>query len=1593
MENNNEEKSNISDSLLSAFDQLKTTIFGEDDPEIKVLDSDIADTISTLSYIINDKDAFNYAESLKNIITSSLDSSSFENNSANSFTTHPDTARRFSRYVNASEIENSITYCARALKVLCDSITSPDNVTDKSFSFSIASNNDDSLEKHVSNLEDITDNLLLDDEIYNIVYQTLKYGDLFIEICDYKSHEVPLTQSLYLTETLKGNTIKEKKKILKESSQEFSIDTIKIQTENKTFKDLYKTESFDPGDNITNAYLEQEDKTLKEITIELIEDVNQDTLDELNLIRESIFNKKLSASQKILNEGGELADYMKDSDKQEENESDKVNKINDKIKDKETDTHDLQDVRVIIHDPRRIIKIQSDKYKINLGYLILPIKSDKKTNNFLSNNSNSNHSTSQYTGGGFNINTFDSAQGVDKVYDDIVKIIKKYVNSNSLAIDSEETKELLKRAIKEMEIDSNNLKIRYVSPEKMEHFALNSSNNFPYGEGIFEKVLFQAKQYIILKTALTIKRVSDATEKRIISVDTTTPRNARNLVESIKEKLRKSKYSIDTFGNIGSISSIITNFDAYIIPMNKDRSYVKFDTLPPASDLKSMSEDLKTYRDEIIGGLDVPPSYVNIEENLSACVSRTYIELSNGKNIQLKELIERFENGEEFEVLSYDEKLGVVFPNKVKWAGYTQYNVPVYKVTLDNNESIYVTKGHKLMRRDGTYDPVENIKVGDSLMPYYVKPTNYAKNRHGNHVQYDKVFHPGVNIWDWAHTSYARYWNLVQEKEHVHHIDMNPRNNSTNNLIGLTPEQHCSIHSRTRDFTYEDLLELQTNRKALMELAQPGLTYQSMNCKVCNKEFKKTISLNKVTCSNECLKEYRKVTGMMSWESRKEKSDYKTINKNCFFCNNEIKYTPSDPYIKSLAQKPYLVPSCENLVCAEKARGMNLSLSKSNGKRFSNIEVRNCEICNSDFVFSDSKSQEEKKFQTVCYETKCINTKLARTHSCKRKNGKTFNCMICDKEFYRPLSYLKNIKNEATLTCGDKDCFKQSMAIINKAKVKEEEPILLNHKVIKIELLTEGVDCGDISVDHYHNFAIGSGVFIHNSNKCLTFDTEINLTNGSIVLLKDLIDEYETTGSISNKWTYSYNKETGKIVPGEIGWAGRTRLNAELVEVLLDNDTVITTTPDHKFMLRNGEWCEAKDLKENDSLMPLYVKNANNTNNKKEPYTKVYHPGINKWEYTHRSFAISNGLVKEGDSNTVIHHVDFNPRNNDPINFKPLSRKEHIELHRSMGHIESKSLYGTFVKMECPMCNVIFDKHYNSKQSTCLSEECKFKLKSINSKKMMDKRYEGRSVTLKCPYCSIEFKRKKSYVDNIKYNNITCGSKECFKQSFVDLSKLDERKEVCSKGGKKGSIKLVEYIKENGAYLKDKTKETHPEHYKKRHETLLKNKDKILNHKVVSVTFLTETQDTGCINVKEYHNFAVHNSVIVSNSSLAHESYMFAETINSYQRFFERHLFSLFSKIYRFSYKEKLSKDIRVQFPPPKFLRIEREADAAEASIRLINSYQSQGIPVEYLKSKFLPMNWKEIDEFKIKEQLEKRDEPAQIIPPDGQMNNTGGFN
>jgi len=102
--------------------------------------------------------------------------------------------------------------------------------------------------------------------------------------------------------------------------------------------------------------------------------------------------------------------------------------------------------------------------------------------------------------------------------------------------------------------------------------------------------------------------------------------------------------------------------------------------------------------------------------------------------------------------------------------------------------------------------------------------------------------------------------------------------------------------------------------------------------------------------------------------------------------------------------------------------------------------------------------------------------------------------------------------------------------------------------------------------------------------KCLRKNSQITLLDGSTPTIKELAESDK-----KEFWVWAATAR-GDVIPALAKSVRITGHASRFVRVHLDNDEFIDTTIDHKYMLRDGSWIEAKDLKPDNSLMPLYTK-------------------------------------------------------------------------------------------------------------------------------------------------------------------------------------------------------------------------------------------------------------------------------------------------------------------------------------------------------------------------------------------------------------------
>ena len=166
----------------------------------------------------------------------------------------------------------------------------------------------------------------------------------------------------------------------------------------------------------------------------------------------------------------------------------------------------------------------------------------------------------------------------------------------------------------------------------------------------------------------------------------------------------------------------------------------------------------------------------------------------------------------------------------------------------------------------------------------------------------------------------------------------------------------------------------------------------------------------------------------------------------------------------------------------------------------------------------------------------------------------------------------------------------------------------------------------------------------HDSN-CLIGMTQIRTLDGW-KSIKSLV------GKVFYVW--AYNNIQHRLYPAKARRCWKVGTANRLIRVYLDNNKTITCTSEHKFMLRDETWCEAKNLKFLDSLMPFYERHSS------RGYIKIdLNDGTLADEHKF-VFSVFNECLKDGH---IIHHIDSKPSNSNPENLQQLTIAKHCSIH------------------------------------------------------------------------------------------------------------------------------------------------------------------------------------------------------------------------------------------------------------------------------------------------------------------------------------------
>ena len=425
------------------------------------------------------------------------------------------------------------------------------------------------------------------------------------------------------------------------------------------------------------------------------------------------------------------------------------------------------------------------------------------------------------------------------------------------------------------------------------------------------------------------------------------------------------------------------------------------------------------------------------------------------------------------------------------------------------------------------------------------------------------------------------------------------------------------------------------------------------------------------------------------------------------------------------------------------------------------------------------------------------------------------------------------------------------------------------------QLTSEGYSCSIISVDRvqdkickpYQNFKsiidegrldvyeskqlllevtdlerdMDTGKVDHSTDGCFTGDTKVSLVDGRELSFEELVDEYKQGKS---NYVYSFNHQTNQIEPKPIKKAWMTIKNARLVEVELDNGEIIRCTPNHRFMLRDGSYIEAENLRPGQPLMPLYRKIGKVG---LAGYRLYYSPLEEVWHYEHRQFVHKyNETIKKTE---VVHHINFNKLDNTPTNLKIMSRNVHTRLHNREQSDEERSKRSLSIKKW-------HKEHRGTEEYATRSEKIRQALYVNLGEEAANKRVAKRARIA-------EIER----IFDVEWDKLTLSEKNRIGNKYarmIDPTIQQRTSAALSQRHKEGLFTNAKIaLQRHNDSVRGKPRS--PEDRQKMREGQRRIRE-YKNHKVVAVRYLDYTEDVYDIEVADNHNFALSSGIFVHNS-------------------------------------------------------------------------------------------------------------------------------
>lgn len=344
---------------------------------------------------------------------------------------------------------------------------------------------------------------------------------------------------------------------------------------------------------------------------------------------------------------------------------------------------------------------------------------------------------------------------------------------------------------------------------------------------------------------------------------------------------------------------------------------------------------------------------------------------------------------------------------------------------------------------------------------------------------------------------------------------------------------------------------------------------------------------------------------------------------------------------------------------------------------------------------------------------------------------------------------------------------------------------------------------------------------------CIAIDTKIKLANGTDKTVGELLEDFKNG---KDNYVYGFDDKNGTGFNAyKILDVFKTKTNTQVLRVTFDDGTKIRVTPDHLFLLRNGNWRQAKDLYPQHSLRAIYLNES-----KKGHLSNPYNSAHFKETFIHQGVARKyHGEIPEG---YLVHHKDENKHNNYPDNLEIMSFSEHSTMHSKKHMSENEEARNRLANTHIERFNNDPEYRANNLERLAKVQEEYWNLPENKWKRIINSKKQMESVT------PMWMEKSLDIVKDLETMGLPFNKENYMKR----------REEVT-----KGSMKYKEMAYNYYTLLRKFDFDSE----------LLAEALKTHNHRIVSIEWVKAKEDVYDITVDEVHNFALSNGVIIHNSA------------------------------------------------------------------------------------------------------------------------------